>query len=195
MRYILYVVVNILFDLFAYAFSWAVPFFADKAGHVPAWLSWFTTHDHPSLDMGDEWNREKWPLIYNSGLPVWLKTYLYRVTWLYRNTGYGFAYDVLGAYVDPKTVAVKGDLWVTNIGPYARSGWAFCWDTSRSIWTRPWVLSAVYQYGKSARCLSVFLGWKFTGHVQNMTPGRAMLAMRISPYLYYDVRNQKEAAA
>lgn len=85
--YSLMVIVDILatlfFDLFV---NWWAPLFA-KNDHLPSWLKWVDTFDNP-LSFG----------AYQNDVP---DSYWQRVMWLYRNSGYGFDYWVLGIPFNP----------------------------------------------------------------------------------------------
>lgn len=174
MIYLPYVILNILFDLWAMCTQWLVVLAADKDGNLPSFLRWYETWDHPSLDLSDAWNLEKYPSLYTSGLPKWLKTYMFRVLWLYRNTGYGFAYYILGYDVNFNT-------WVWKTGAPKGTTWIFTYDKSKSILTRGWCLRYEHQWFGSKWQCKVYLGWK-------VGPGesrRQMLAMNISPVVKF----------
>lgn len=95
MRYLLYLLLYIPVQLFAYLITPLLPLFAvyrlgsiDNASRqgseprLPLWLSWFDTPDN-SLAGDDNFYR------INGG------GYLSKVKWLYRNNLYGFKWDVL----------------------------------------------------------------------------------------------------
>jgi hypothetical protein len=188
MRYLFYVLINIPFDILCYFLNPIVVLFADKDGYLPKWLYWFQTHDH-SLDLEPDFIAAKWPLLVDRPeWPNWMRSilkYLRRVTWLYRNTGYAFAYDVLGYDIDGKNLVIYGDNTIGDLHP-GKSGYFFCYDKSRSIWTRGWCLYVIYRYGASGHCLRMYLGWKMVAISKNLNREKVMLAMHINPFMRFE---------
>ena len=66
-----------------------LPFFVQDDGYLPRWLWWFQTPDNPCDGDDGHWDR-------HPGTDVW-STYKRRTAWFWRNVGYGFDIDVLGA--------------------------------------------------------------------------------------------------
>ena len=64
---------------------------------LPKWLSWFGQPDN-TLKGDYGWRTEHWQFRYD--LPTWLRNYVGRVGWLYRNNMQGFD-DALGFTVSP----------------------------------------------------------------------------------------------
>lgn len=109
-----------------------------------------------------------WPYLVNVK-PEWLKLYLCRLSWLYRNTGYTFAYEVCGMNID--------DSWVVANDTTASNGYYLAYETSKPWYSRGWCLKAAYKWCEQFH-LDVYLGWKYRTMRIN---GRTMIAMRINP--------------
>jgi hypothetical protein len=164
MLYLLYLPLNLAFDAICLILNPVVVLFADKNANLPNWLYWFQTQDS-SID----------PDIYGWGnyYPGWHTTatdpkwrillyqYIRRVFWLYRNTGYDFAYSVCGYNLDGKWIIAD---W---------HGLYFAYDSSKSLLTRGWCLA-----GQWHTC-GIYLGWKQKTMDIN---GRTMLAMNANPF-------------
>ncbi len=101
MHYLLLALCSLAFSLFAKTcVNWWAPLLARQGEYVdrgvryegpvlPRWLKWFDTFD-AHLDTGLQMG------LY-ADLPwVAARPWLRRIFWLYRNTGYGFSYYVLG---------------------------------------------------------------------------------------------------
>lgn len=86
---------------------------------------------------------------------LWLKHYLNRVFWLYRNCGYGFAFYLFGVDTDPKTIHRKSD-------HFAIASNAFRYKNDDPI-SQHW-----------RWC--IYLGWKYDFY----DPCRAMIATRFT---------------
>lgn len=88
--------------------NWIVALFADDAGNLPRCLKWFQTFD-ASLDEGMNARRNE--LAAGLGGDAWaafiayprsqFEIYRNRALWLFRNTGYGFDYYLLGVRWNP----------------------------------------------------------------------------------------------
>ena len=112
-----------------------VVLFADDEGELPAslklWQTWdssldnrqYVLYDCPkwlSYDFDEYYDtavmcighgRSKKIVLTKNPFPkrLWLKHYLNRVFWLYRNTGYGFAFYLFGVDPKPETIRRKGE--------------------------------------------------------------------------------------
>lgn len=103
----LFIVAHVAFHIVCWLFvNWWAPLFADKDGWLPKWLSWVQTFDD-TLDAGKR-----------DGLYPNMSTYWARVFWLYRNTGYGFSYWVLGMRFQPELWDVKAYYVVPETGSF-----------------------------------------------------------------------------
>lgn len=136
-----------------------VVLFARADGWLPSWLSWWQTPDN-SLDGDEPWQAGRRPFAKNTGIC----RYLNRVAWLYRNSMYGYANQVVGVKKDATY------LLTTNFGTprgvsgkppdYERDGGApLSWrlyDGQRLVafqmyWLWPW---------SAKKCLRLNIGWK-----------------------------------
>jgi hypothetical protein len=184
MRYLPYFLANLLFDFTCVILNPIVAFFVDEEGNVPDCMKWFTTFDQ-KLVFSEEWIAEKWPLLYKLPKDSWIRLYLCRATWLYRNMGYTFALDVCGYEADPANLVKFGNENACDAkrgDQPAVSGWFFCYDKSKSIWTRGWCLYTAIQYRDSGHCFRSYFGWKLQGLTQKE---RKMLAMNINPLMRF----------
>lgn len=140
-------VVDLLFTALAYLLAPALPAFA-KDGWLPNWLWWFQTPDN-SLDGDDGWKAK----------PLWgAPRYLRRVLWLWRNAAYGFSWGVLAVgRPDGTVIKAIGDPLTSNLPGH--SGWYF-----KKLMYYTEVLAFqfyfVRQWGQTAKCLRVNMGWK-----------------------------------
>jgi hypothetical protein len=115
-----------------------VVLFADDEGELPAflklWQTWdsaldnrqYVLYDCPkwlSYDFDEYYDtavmtighgRSKKIVIAKNPFPkrLWLKHYLNRVFWLYRNTGYGFAFYLFGVDTKPETIRRSRLHWI-----------------------------------------------------------------------------------
>lgn len=116
-------VASMLFVLLTWIFAPWLALFANSAGNLPKWLSWFQTFDN-TLDAG--WNVQgNFGDYLKTGIaPTGLTLWWYRTLWLYRNPGYGFDYWLLGITFDSSqwTVRVNNARWWIATGPRG----AFC---------------------------------------------------------------------
>ena len=189
MIYLPYLIITLVFGVaICYAFNWLVAFFANEEGYLPKWLNWFQTFDS-SLDQPEEWVAKNWPwLVYrawDTPLEHSIIRYVRRVFWLYRNSGYTFALDVVGYDLRSVNDLLQyGNPAVNNNSPGV-AGWYFSYDSTRSIFTRGWCLYTALRYtNTSSRCFQVYLGWKLKG--AGTGPKRQMLAMRINPFMGFN---------
>ena len=178
-------------DLLSTPLCWILaPFvvpFADAEGWLPKSLAWFQTPDN-SLDGDKGWVNEHWQWRYR--LPQSVCTYVGRVGWLWRNPMYGYTLSVSGAELGPHDlVTVKGDIEIQD-KPDGRSGW--CFVTIGGYWNFYWVR----QWGSSARCQRLNIGWKLkqfaeprnSASFNRLYPVVAQYAFRYSPAKAYGVK-------
>lgn len=169
----------------------AVPFAED--GWLPRWLWWLQTPDN-SLDGDNGWRTEHLLILNRRGDKWdWLRTYLKRVLWLYRNPCYGFAIDVLGADLGLDFfMEHRGDRLTSNRPGH--SGYVIytvytdngSWGFSES--PQYWQFYFVKQWGKSSRCLRVNLGWKLWGSIART---RRQFVLSINPLSYFETPEEK----
>lgn len=99
----------LVFDLASkFLLNWLVVLAANNEGYLPAWLKWFQTFD-ASLDQGmlarrrevaDGLGGDTWAA-FNPYPQTTFDTYKNRALWLFRNSGYGFDYYLLGVAWNP----------------------------------------------------------------------------------------------
>lgn len=94
-KWLLLIFPSLFIAVFARLLCPILPLFASEDGWLPSWLWWFQT-PFDSLD-GDSGSWER-----NPGTDAW-STYVRRVCWLWRNSGYGFDMRVCGVKVNPDT--------------------------------------------------------------------------------------------
>ena len=193
--YIIFCIIDILFNIVCYLTNPIVVLFADECGELPRSLRWWQTWDNP-LDISwmvtehhvphfAEYDFCKHYIYYpeNHSLNVagyvdlidphftlWerVQRYVCRLAWVYRNTGYGFSYevtgvDVCGADID-KVHNEKHDEYRFQ---YYKADNAFMLR-----YENPW--NKKYKW-------RIFLGWK----IQDVEPTetkRCMLALYANPF-------------
>lgn len=184
MMYIKYLILSYLqlfCMLICYLTNPLVVLFADKEGELPKalrlWQTWdssldnrkYVLYDCPkwlSYDFDDYYDVDTIPIGHGRSQKVvwlkkpfprrlWLKHYINRVFWLYRNCGYGFAFYLFGVDTDPTTIRRKGS-------HFAVAANAFRYKNDDPISTHwRWC---------------IYLGWKFDFY----SPCRAMIATRFT---------------
>lgn len=131
-----------------------VVLFASDSGWLPKWLWWFQTDDN-SLDGDAGWKEEHRPFKLEDTL---FKRWWNRFHWLYRNSMYGFSNSVLGGRLLPTDKLItEGDVLTAN--NHAHSGMLryFIEREGKRIY---WQTYYVRQWGNSAKCIRLNLGWK-----------------------------------
>ena len=139
-----------------YFFAPIAVLFASEDGWLPRWLWWFQTPD-TSLDGDGGWKEEHRRFKVED--KPWKRWYN-RSTWLYRNSMYGFAIDVLGAKTRGSDVLVSFGDKATSNRPI-RNGLIrrFLYRDGKLIYFQ-WYY--VRQWS-ATRCLRVNIGWKLWG--------------------------------
>ena len=110
-----------------------------------------------------------------------VQRYFCRVLWLYRNSAYGFAYKLLGiTYTGIRQHVLENDqtkgkqIFVSFLEDSCGVDRYFS-VKSTEYWTCPFI-------NKRFR-FDIYLGWKLSGTQEYTNEKRAMLAIRISPFL------------
>ncbi len=179
-RWLALVPVSLAASLLNYPLAPVVTLFADEAGWLPRWLSWFQTPDN-SLDGDAGWkNEHRWfrdsPKVDRS----W-RRWVNRFRWLWRNSMHGFERSVLGfTPAEGFSYLVRGEERVGNrplwnglvlraaINPGVRAAFQF-------YFVRAW---------SPKFCLRVNLGWKLW---QSPAAGRpCQHVMSINPFMGWD---------
>lgn len=180
-KYLIYSLCQLFCMVLCYLTNPLVVLFADRQGELPKvlrlWQTWdsaldnrqYVLYDCPrwlSYDFDDYYECSAIPIGHGRSQKVvrikkpfprslWLKRYLNRVFWLYRNCGYGFAFYLFGMDTKPETIRRKGE-------HFAISANAFRYKNDDPISTHwKWC---------------IYLGWKFDFY----DPCRAMIATRLT---------------
>lgn len=195
MMYFFYVLLEIIFTIVCYLTNPIVVLFADEYGNLPYSLRYWQTWDN-TLDV--EWmiTENKVPKIFqydygkhykyiyedhdknipghvnilnpNFTLIERFKRYFCRLAWLYRNTGYGFSYEVTGKDINGADIIKRSDI---NKRQY-RNQIYHTDDAFMIRYEKPWC-----KYFK----WRIFLGWKMQD-VDSTQTKRCMLALYVSPF-------------
>lgn len=195
MMYFFYVLLEIIFTIICYLTNPIVVLLADEYGNLPYCLRYWQTWDN-TLDV--EWmiTENKVPKIFqydygkhykyiyedhdnnipghvimlnpNFTLIERFKRYFCRLAWLYRNTGYGFSYEVTGVEINGADIVKYKDI---KISPY-RYQIYYTDDAFMIRYENPWCEKFKWR---------IFLGWKMQD-VKSTETRRCMLALYISPF-------------
>lgn len=200
MTYLFYLIINIIFDLICYITNPIVILFANEYGELPYKLRWWQTYDNcidvpytvntgvPKVFRYDFEKHYKYTPEHKNGyfmkpgfveildphftLIEKIQRYICRNFWLYRNTGYGFAYEVCGRYV------IRTD--VKEYVNYNNAKNDACYlaivNDGRAFFNKTW---SVYYCKKWCKLfyLRIYLGWEIKG-----TFGQSMIAFHINPF-------------
>lgn len=197
MIWFLYVIAEILFTLICYITNPIVVLFADEYGNLPYKLRYWQTWDN-CLDIDWMIYEDHIPKIFhydfnkhykyisedhernilghvliidpNFTFTERIKRYFCRVAWLYRNTGYGFSYEVLGADIDGSNIIKTEDI--------KSSGYLYQVYYTNGI--KYWMIRYNHRWSKRFSW-KIFLGWK----MQSVKPNeiqKCMLAFCINPF-------------
>lgn len=119
--------------------------------HLPKWARWWETYDN-DINGDIYWHGAE----HANGKQ---RTYWWRLKWLLRNMSGTFLYEVMGAKLKSDVYyVVEGDVYVAD-RPHGKSGFLYAEAHSDGkMW--PCYLY-VKQWGKTGRCLRLYLGWAF----------------------------------
>lgn len=203
MTYIFYLILDILFTLICYVTNPIVVLFSNEYGELPYSLRWWQTYDNcidiphtinsgvPKLFRYDFDKHYKYtpefkkirheagicrdirPEFYHVGK---IQRYVCRNVWLYRNTAYGFSYEVCGRYV----LADRIKVYVNYNNAENDQCYIGVVNDNRMILNRTWSIFYTKKYCKWFY-LRIYLGWKFKG-----TAGQSMIAFHINPFRLND---------
>lgn len=176
-RYLLLVIISITSDLLNYFLAPIVVLFASEDGWLPSWLSWLQTPDN-SLDGDNGWKQEHRPfLIEDSKFKQWWN----RTRWLYRNSMYGFAIDVLGAKTLPTdTIQIIGDVNVSNRPLHNGLVKRYIIRDGKPIYFQFYYVKA----WSEIRCIRINLGWKLWSFQQDKATN-CQLTFSPNPFMGY----------
>lgn len=175
MRWLMFLPIDILSNIFGWLINPIVPMFANENGTLPKWLEFAGTPDN-TLDGDEGWKSKHRPfMIEDSKFKRWAN----RTAWLYRNSMYGFSHSVLGVTVEPGfTYSVSGDERVSNrplhnglVRRKLVSGGKEYWQW---YYVRAW---------SDTKCIRINLGWKLWG---DLRPGKqCAFVFSINPFMGY----------
>ena len=204
MTYIFYLILDILFTLICYVTNPVVILFSNEHGELPYSLRWWQTYDNcidiphtinsgvPKLFRYDFDKHYKYTpefknkyamkpgyveiLDPNFTVLEKIQRYFCRNVWLYRNTAYGFSYEVCGRYVFAEKVKTYVDY------NYAENDKCYIAvvNDNRIFLNKTWSIFYTKKYCKWFY-LRIYLGWKFKG-----TAGQSMIAFHINPFRLND---------
>jgi hypothetical protein len=154
MRWILLTLVNWVASLANLFLAPFVVMFVQDDGRLPRWLHWFDTPDNPlSAQVIDRW----FPA-HDTKFKRWINN----VSWLYRNSMYGFSEDVLGVTVKAYAVyTCIGDENVSN--KPLHEGLVKRYLTQEGITYWQWYYVKAWGSAKYRRCIRANFGWKLWG--------------------------------
>lgn len=173
-RYVIYLLINFTFDVFATLIAPILPLFATvQLGNsdnnnarlyeprLPKWLSWFQPSDN-SL-----WGDKGWQTIH---YPAY-KSYLGQVLWLVRNSAYGLIYGPLSAKFDRiGDIASVGNPRLDRRNPDHIGQWFEASYAGYFQWMK------IIRVPFLKRSIYVNLGWLFDPFVENPATTDAYLA-------------------
>lgn len=204
MTYIFYLIFDIMFTLICYVTNPVVILFSNEHGELPYPLRWWQTYDNcidiphtinsgvPKLFRYDFDKHYKYTpefknkyvmkpgyveiLDPNFTVLEKIQRYICRNVWLYRNTAYGFSYEVCGRYVLADKVKTYVDY------NYAENDKCYIAvvNDNRIFLNKTWSIFYTKKYCKWFY-LRIYLGWKFKG-----TAGQSMIAFHINPFRLND---------
>lgn len=131
-----------------------VVLFADKDGWLPKWLWWFQTPDNPlSAQVNDRWFTE-----HDTPFKRWINN----VSWLYRNSMYGFSEEVLGfAIKEGFTYSCIGNENVGNKPLTNGLVKRYLTQDGKTYWQ--WYYVQSWGPEKWRKCIRANFGWKLWG--------------------------------
>lgn len=157
-KWLLFALSEKFMDVVNYFTAPVAVFFADSAGWLPPWLSWYQTPDN-SLDGDAPWREGRRPFANNTG---W-RRYVNRVAWLYRNSMYGYANSIVGF-----SKSNPGNLFMNFPNPsgsgkpddYDQNGGSpLRWRIIHKGKMKAFQFYWIRRWGER-RCIRVNIGWK-----------------------------------
>jgi hypothetical protein len=187
MTWIFYALAVIVANIVAYITNPIVCFFADEYGNLPHCLRWWQTEDN-CLDVewmiseGCVWkifrynfnkhyiyhyedkNNERVIPGYveiidpNFTFKEKVQRYFCRLAWLYRNTAYGFSYEICGRDVLPTNIVLKKHVVTID----ERDEVTLSYDKTTSFFNRVWKIYICKPWFFNIFYIRIYLGWKMT---------------------------------
>lgn len=163
LKYIALIIVDIAVTFLNFPLAPIAVLFASEDGWLPRWLWWFQTPDN-SLDGDGGWKElHRWWKDDADVETNKFKRYINRVLWLYRNSAYGFAIDVMGARIEEGfKFEIEGSPKVSNRPLYEGSVFRKVTNPSGSVYWQWYYVKA----WSETRCLRINLGWKLWGDLK-----------------------------
>jgi len=195
LKWLLFAIADSLFTIQCYITNPFVCLFADEYGNLPYILRWWQTWDN-TLDV--EWmvTENKVPRLFrydygkhyvyhyenhdagvagyvyiiDPSFTLWerIQRYFCRLAWLYRNTGYGFSYEVTGVSINGTDIIKTQDISTSDyryMVYYTKNYFMIRYEKPWCKWFR-W---------------RIFLGWKMQD-VDILQSKRCMLAFYVNPF-------------
>ena len=152
----------------------------NRRDRLNGWMRYFETNDN-DLDGDNGWHTEHMLLLEskNYGLKRWLKRWL----WLWRNPAYTFGNEVCGAKIEPgMPIYWAGDPAISNRPGKSGRLWIMCGPY--------WCYYRIFQWGKSGKCLRIYLGWKLKPLAESednaLAFPRYMLVLYVNPFCSFE---------
>lgn len=135
-----------------------VVMFVDSDGWLPRWFWWFQTPDNPlAAQVIDRWFPE-----HDTPFKRWVNN----VSWLYRNSMYGFSEDMLGfAVKDGAIYTCIGDENVSNKPLHEGLVKRYLAQDGKTYWQ--WYYIKAWGPAKWRRCIRANFGWKLWGDMSS----------------------------
>jgi hypothetical protein len=157
MKWFLLILVNWIASICNLFLAPFVVMFVTDEGRLPQWLHWFDTPDNPlSAQVIDRWFPE-----HDTKFKRWINN----VSWLYRNSMYGFSEDVLGFTIkEGFTYSCVGDESVSNKPLHEGLVKRYLTQGGKTYWQ--WYYVKPWGPVKWRRCIRANFGWKIWGDKQ-----------------------------
>ena len=195
MKYFLYCIADLVFQIICYLTNPIICLFANEYGNLPYCLRYWQTWDN-TLDV--EWMiteniipnvfhydyGKHYKYVYENhdkGIPGHVlmldenfttlervQRYFCRLAWLYRNTGYGFSYEVTGVSINGADIIKTQDISTSDY----RYMVYYTENYFMIRYEKPWCKWFKWR---------IFLGWKMQD-VKSNEVKRCMLALYINPF-------------
>lgn len=151
-KYALLVVADLFVSFLNLFLAPFVVLFANDAGFLPNWLYWFQT---PGDSLDHDYHNKRFP-----GPQTGWRRWFSRAAWLYRNSMYGFAIEVLGAKTKGTDLRVTyGDDRTSNRPIHSGYVHYELYRDGKLVYFQYYL---VIQWCET-RCLRVNIGWKLWG--------------------------------
>lgn len=195
-KFLIFLPLQLLSMILCYLTNWIVVLFADEDGELKGlwqlWQTWDDSVDNKYFVLNqipkifrydfdkynkeykggeDKYGRRRYYVKNLKPLPLKdrIKRYFCRVGWLNRNCGYGFAFYLLGTWVDNRKMIYNDSTKYKEYSGHEK-GWRWLFD-------KPFVWKSDRPITKHLQ-LNCFIGWKASREIKGRH--RAMIANRIA---------------